>query len=487
VTDRHEEPDKVPSLLERESRGGDVAEGGFAFQESVVMSYVPVWLAHEGFEEMTQESMGDAEAKFFVPGRPLARELVEVKNHRVVPAEFWKEVGRFRDLDEGSPDTFHRFVLVGKELGEDIKRLKNGLERVRGPHSFYDETPIETASFAVYAEMVIGMGHSKDEARFLFERVEIRDDLTTDQVQWRGVFTGELFSHFPEYEELPGRIVGDVYEGLGDLLRSLRNRSISRKEIERRILGRVPVAKRPPVRPVVVRTSIGDEREEAGPEIRPIRLDWKDFYGGSGRFYPLPAEWDDRLIGELRQTKEWILRHRSTRRVRLIGNRRLSAALAVGAVFSAVAGFVVEMEVRGGQLWATDAYPTEETPSFPVSTSGEVFACERLVVSVGVMRDISGAVEESLDALGLAGAPTLHLHSDEAVRSAEHANKAAKILKETIVEMLWRCGGTRVELFFAGPAFLAMALGHGVNAVAPVRCHEWGSGGSYVPTCELPS
>jgi len=487
VTDQREEPDKVPSLLERESRGGDVADGGLSFQESVMMSYVPTWLTHEGFEEMTRESMGDIEAKFFVPGRESARELIEVKNHRILPAEFWEEVGRFRDLDDGSPDTFHRFVLVGKELGEDVKRLKNGLERVRGPHSFYEGTPIEETSFAGYAEMIVGMGHCEDDARFLFERVEIRDDLTTDEAQWRGVFTGELFSHFPEYEELPGKIVGDVYEGLGDLLRSRRNRSIPRKEVERRILGRVPVAIRPPVRPVVVRTSISDEKEEAGPEIRPIRLDWKDFSGGDGRSYPPPAEWDDRLIGELRQTKEWILRHRSTRRVRLTGNRRHSAALAVGAVFSAVTGFAVEMEVRGGQLWATDAYPTEETPNFPVSASGDVFACERLVVSVGVMRDISDAVEESLDALGLAGAPTLHLHSNEAVRSAEHANKAAKVLKDTIVETLWRSGGARVELFFAGPAFLAMALGHGVNAVAPMRCHEWGSDGSYVPTCELPS
>jgi hypothetical protein len=250
VTDRHKETDKTPSLLERQSRGGDDAEGGFSFQESVIMSYVPAWLTHEGLEEITRESMGDAEAKFFVPGREHARELIEVKNHRIVPAEFWEEVGRFKELDDGSPDTFHRFVLVGKELGKDVKRLKNGLERVRGPHSFYEGTPIEAASFAEYTEMVVGMGQSEDVARFLFERVEIRDDLTTDEAQWKGVFIAELTSHFPEYGELPERILRDVYEGLGDLFRGRRNRSISRKEVERRIRDRVPEAIRPPVRPV---------------------------------------------------------------------------------------------------------------------------------------------------------------------------------------------------------------------------------------------
>lgn len=487
MTDRREDTDKTPSLLERQSRGGDVAEGGFSFQESVIISYVPAWLAHEGLEEITRESMGDIEAKFFVTGRERARELIEVKNHRILPAEFWPEVGRFKDLDEGSTDTFHRFVLVGKELGEDVKRLKNGLERVRGPHSFYEGTPIEAASFAEYAEIVASMGRSEDVARFLFERVEIRDDLTTDEAQWRGVFIAELTSHFPEFEELSGRILRDVYEGLGDLFRGRRNRSISRKDVERRIRSRILEAVRPPLRPVVIRTSVGDEKVGVEPDVHPIRLDWEDFFGGSGRSYPPPAEWNERLIRELLQVKGWILRHRDTRHIRLTGSRRLSASLAIGATFSAVAGFSIEMEGRGGELWATNAYPTVTTPGFPLSTGGNVVAGDRLVVSVGVTRDITDEVEEALDALGLTGAPTLHLHSEQPVLSAEHANKAAAALKTAIIEALSHTGSTRVDLFFAGPAFLALLLGHRINALASVRCYEWRLHGVYVPTCELPS
>ena len=485
MTDRREGREEAPSLLGRESSGGDFAEGGLSYQESVMLSYVPAWLAYEGFEEMTRESMGDIEAKFFVPGRERARELIEVKNHRTAPAEFWQEVRRFRDLDEGSPGTFHRFVLVGKELGEDVKRLKNGLERVRGPHSFYEGTPIEEASFAEYAKMIVDMGHSEDDARFLFERVEIRDDLTTDDAQWRGVFAGELFSHFPEYEELPGKTMRDVYEGLGDLLRSRKNRSISRKEVERRIRDRVPEALRPPARPVVVRTSIGDEKDDAGSETSPIRLDWKGFFGGSDRSYPPPAEWDERLVGELAQTKEWILRHRGDRRIRLTGNRRLSASLAIGATFSAVAGFSVEMEGRGGELWATDAYPNADTPAFPLSTGGNVFPGERLVVSVGVPREIAAEVEEAMGPLGLTGMPTLHLHSGEGVCSAEHANKATKLLKDEVVDALARSGADHIDLFFAGPSPLALFLGYRLNATATVRCYEWVSRGRYVPTCRI--
>jgi len=96
VTDRRTERERTPSLLERQSSGGDVAEGGFSFQESVVISYVPAWLAHEGFEEMTRESMGDAEAKFFVPGRSHVRALVAVKNHTLTGPQFWR-----RSTDSG--------------------------------------------------------------------------------------------------------------------------------------------------------------------------------------------------------------------------------------------------------------------------------------------------------------------------------------------------------------------------------------------------
>lgn len=488
MTDPGEKADKTPSLLDPESRGGDIAGAGFAFQESVMLSYVPTWLAHEGFEEMTWEAMGDFEAKFFVPGGPHAREFVEVKDHRVPPSEFWKEVCRFRDLDKGSPDTYRRFVLIGKELGEDVKRLRDGLDRVRGPRSFYEGTPIGGASFAAYAKMVVGMGRSEEDARFLFEWVAIRDDLTTDQAHWRSVFTGELTSHFPEYGELSDRTLRGIHEGLVDLIKPRRNRTLTRTEIEQRIRERIPEPVRPPVRPVVLRTAMEEESDEVEKSgVRPLLFDWKDFFGGYGRSYPPPEDWNGCMLGELRQAKAFILRHRASRRVRLTGNRRLSTSLAIGAVFSAVAGFVVEMENRGGELWSTDAHTTADTPAFPLAVGGDIFRAERLVVSVGVTRDIADEVDRSLGDLGLAGAPTLHLHHEGPVILAEHANKAAKAVKDAMVDALDRSGANHVDLFFAGPSTLALFLGHRLNATASVRCHEWVSRDKYVPTCELPA
>ena len=329
------------------------------------------------------------------------------------------------------------------------------------------------------------MGRSDDDARFLFERVLIREDLTTAESQWKSVFHDELARYFPEYGDLSLATVRNVYEGIGDLLRSRRNRSIARKDVERRIRGRVPESVRPSMRPVVLRTLIGGEENEEGANIRPIRLDWQEFFGGTSRSYPAPTQWEERLVGELLQTKDWVLRNRGTRRIRLTGNRRLSASLATGAVFSAVAGFSIEMEGRDGEPWATGAYPTADTPDFPLSVGGNVFPGDRLVVSVGVTRKISTEVDEALGPLGLAGMPTLHLFSDEAVRSSEHANKAARTLKDEVVNALSQSGADCIDLFFAGPSPLALLFGHRINATATLRCYEWVSRGKYVPTCEI--
>jgi CBASS immunity sensor of nucleotide second messenger signals len=41
------------------------------------------------------------------------------------------------------------------------------------------------------------------------------------------------------------------------------------------------------------------------------------------------------------------------------------------------------------------------------------------------------------------------------------------------------------DLFFAGPAFLALFLGHRLNATARVQCYERVESGDYVPACLL--
>jgi hypothetical protein len=144
------------------------------------------------------------------------------------------------------------------------------------------------------------------------------------------------------------------------------------------------------------------------------------------------------------------------------------------------------MEYRDGELWATNAHPTSETPDYhwiykPVEASEE-----QLVVSVGVLRNPAPEVESFLRRHELAGMPTLHVMGEAPIFSPEQANIAVRRLKDVISQTLINARSTRLHLFFAGPSILALLFGHRMNATAPIQCYERVSPGHYVPSCLLP-
>jgi hypothetical protein len=471
-----------PSLLEPEARGGDTAEGGFSFQEQVVLSRIPRWLARDGFTAMTRETMGDAEAKFFAPGRGFMIELVEVKDHPLTPSEFWGEVMRFQELDEGSPGTYRWFTLASAGLSRELRPLVNGLRRIRDPYGFYeDSSAIKDNSLKDYSQVVKRLGHTEKDAQFLFERVLIEADLSIAQSHGEALFRQSLIDYLPEYQDLPNRTLGDTYASLGTFVRGCKNKPITRVELETKLRESIEPGQLPPLRPVLIHTSIQDEN---GCQAPGLCLNWAPFFGSEARSYPPPEKWNQQLLGELHQTRDWIVEHRNTRRIKLTGNRRLSASLAIGSVFSAVAGFSIEVDYRG-ESWATDAHPLASTPGYPLAHKSVGDSGEHLIVSVGILRDIASEVEGYLERHRLANMPTLHIKGEHAIVSAQHANVAVRAIKDLVSETLSRTNSRQVHLFFAGPSYLALFLGHRLNATAPIQCYEWVSTGRYVPTCRL--
>ena len=88
------------------------------------------------------------------------------------------------------------------------------------------------------------------------------------------------------------------------------------------------------------------------------------------------------------------------------GNRQLSASVAFGSVFSAVAGFAIDRISRDAAVWSTDAHARHETPNYTLTrTALPTDNGEDLVVSIGIPQDISAEVELALPAFMLATAP----------------------------------------------------------------------------------
>lgn len=369
------------SLLDRQASGGDTAGGGFTFQENVLLARIPMWLSRDGFASMISEAIGDTEAKFFIPGRGDVIELVEAKNHRVTPAEFWREIDRFQQLDRASPGAYAWFTLVSGGLSYELHPLVNGLRRIRGAYGFYgDGTAVHASSFAGFTEIVLSFGRCEADARFIFEKVLLDAQQAEALDHGEGLFAESLGRWLPEYQNLPYKVLKEVRSALGNLVRQRGCQTITRGNLEGRLTEAIPPDMRPSPRAVSLYTSITQDEPYSGSSLI---LDWLRFFGGQQRDYPPPPEWANCVLAELQATRDWILRSRTTRTVRLQGNRRLSAAICIGSVFSAVAGFTIEMEYRG-EIWRTDAYPDASTPPYMLQRKEVDGAKNHLVVTIGI-------------------------------------------------------------------------------------------------------
>lgn len=475
---------EAPSLLERQSRGGDIGEGGINFQAEVVLSMIPKWLKMEGFTSMVRESMGDAEAKFFVPGHGFKKEFVEAKDHQITPTEFWEEIERFKQMESGTSGEYQWFTITSAGLSQGLHPLVNSLRRIKDSYEFYEDSQIFGNSYTDYLQVVRGLGKTDDDGDFLFRKVLIDGNLSLARDSGRALFKHSLNENLPYHRDLPDRILDDIYSEVSTFVRERRNQTTSRNEIEASLRARIPAQFQPSVSPIRVHTAINNIETNA--DSTALRFEWADFFGGENRNYPSPEVWNERLVGELLKTKNWILEKRTTRRIYLTGNRRLSTSLAIGSIFSAVAGFSIDMQQRAEQIFATDAHATSETPDYEIQSQllGSEKG-ERLVVSIGILRDVVPEVDEYLQKQGLDDLPKLHIKGDAPVVSPEQANLVTRKIKNLISENLVRSGAKQIDLFIASPAFLALFLGHRLNATAPVQCYERIASSQYVPTCLL--
>ena len=206
---------------------------------AVLLTYVPGWLAMEGFTMLIREAVGDFEAQFFVPGTGYANEFLEAKDHSVTPAEFWREIDRFREFDRVERREFQWFTLVSTGLSTDLHPLVNGLRRLRNPYEFYGpESAIVEKSYADYVAIVTKMGHNEGEAEFLFRKAEnrIRSGALLETVGLR-FFRDALCKELPCFRDVSNRVIDDAYAALATFVRSRRNEPVERRELEAKLMG----------------------------------------------------------------------------------------------------------------------------------------------------------------------------------------------------------------------------------------------------------
>ncbi|MCA9124030.1 MAG: SAVED domain-containing protein [Planctomycetaceae bacterium] len=468
----------TPSLLEPESRGGDTAEGGFSFQDGVIVATIPQWLAHEGFTSFIREAIGDVESRWFEPALGEIIDAIEAKNHHITPVPFWHEVERFQQMALSSD--YRHFTLACTSTSEEIKAISEAMRRVRDPRSFYSgDSDVLENSTKDFVASIENKGKTKSDAEFLLSRVQISDGWTSSKDFAEGMFRQAAERWIPGFSDLPGNRVGRVFDRLLTLVRQRLNQPITRKDLESAICvvleddnffadHRIRVE-------TTTATFTGSERA--------LRLDWNDFFGSDGRAYPLAADWESTVVEQLTATRKWIVENRNQRRLVLGGERRLSTSVAIGTQFPAVSGFNIDMEHRG-QKWSTDSH-AKPGDAYDISESHSGENGNELVIVIDIIRDISTAVKTACPDFGLADSAFSHFHGRDAITSDRQANAIVQSIKQSIERRLHETGAKRIHLFLACPSHLALFLGHRLNATAEIQCYEWSNATNYVPTCAL--
>jgi hypothetical protein len=470
-----------PSLLEPESIGGDIAEGGFEFQRNIILNKIPHWLSYEGFSSLIWEAMGDIEAQFFIPGVGMVIEAIEAKNHSVTPSEFWSEIERFKTMDKGSPGTYRWFTLSCTGVSSTINPLINGLKRIRNPYPFYDTSSgIFQNSYDAYKNIVLGMGKDEETAEFIFNKVLIENTWGSLNAQSEGMFADSLSKNFPVFDDLPRKKTNIVYSSLIDLLVSRRNKPVTRKELEGKLSN---VFDNPSdfLKPTSIETKI-DSDELGGKEIT---FQWETFFGGQNREYPPKEKWQGQMIKELYETKKWIEGNRNNRDILLKGNRRNSTAMAIGHTFSVVSGFNIAMEHRG-DLWETNQHPTLNTPDYPIIINLNTRNSKKLIVVVAIMKEnMKEEVLSFLKESGETNNSVLEILSSMPIVSSDQANKLVNKIKEEIKNTSAKIGAEEIDFFYAGPSHFSLFLGHRWNAMPKTQCYEWVSTAKYVQSVTM--
>ena len=477
-----EKKSATPSLLSPEATGGDIATTGFGFQDAVMLAKIPSFLAQDGFTQVIREALCDFEASFFSFPSGVRREGFEAKDHRLTAGSFWKEIEALARLDEADPSCYGAFTLVSAGLSEEVGPVVNGLRRVRDPYPFYaPSSALLDASYAEYEQRVLANGKSSVLAQLLFDKVRAEPDWGTVNLDAEALFARAMNEFHPRsLETCRGADLKQCSLRLKGLIQSRKNQPILRRELEDVLTETLPAGTTgdPHIRLHTAGTA-GD-KAASGAIVAP----WRRFFEESSRSYPPAEDWDREVVRPLLSFREWVGAASRPRRVRLSGNRRLSTSLAVGWALPAVAGFSIEMDVRGA-VWATDAHPDLATPPYALESMYTAGTGDRLIVSVAIIRDVREDVSGHSRRAGFGGCPRLDLRGVSPIVSAQQLNLVVRRIKDEIVAALRTGGTSSVDLFLAGPSPMALFLGHRMNAVALTRCHEWVGPGEYTPTCTL--
>ena len=224
------------------------------------------------------------------------------------------------------------------------------------------------------------------------------------------------------------------------------------------------------------------EREPATAEDT-LNIDWTPFLGGSCP--SVSSEVWERLMAALWDVKRHISEELGRPKLRLLGRKHFSTAVAFGRTFPAASGFVIKTP-QGHSWWSTACPPAKGEPFKVESVDGPVSLDSLFVEVTATEKLVRDAVRRFEQSSGISPllylrfmpstGPTLGAVTDNAVCCA-----MARQIRKTIAEATTNYPITEIHLFGSMPQGLALMIGHHLNATRPVQLYEY-DGTNYHPS-----
>lgn len=465
-----------PALSDAKSLGGVIAQDGFDYQLWDGLARLPAWLANPAFEELIFEGLEDLEARFFAPQAPRQRllERYQAKSGNLAPKDVRDIFATFKEFECAYPGLARMHTLVTPRLPPTLDWLARDPARVRKARPFYAPFVDVTKASDDQLRKDIENEFGADLGHFIADAVEIWERVMPDRDSGLQAFGLSLARTFQQITAT-AKQNEQAFEALSGLARKSLGVPLKRDVLIGQIEADLGQALFPSAAPRIHVRSDRNEVDETA-----IEIDASAFSGGSVAF-PEPAQWQDELVAPLDRTARW-LRSRSVARLAIGGSYRLTTAFAVGKALRAASGFELEIDTRSGS-WSTDdrPRPDETYPAFVITEPASLDG-DRLVVSVGILRDPAGDVVTG----GVTQSNILGAFMAAPVASGRATQAAVCAVKAAVSASAARLKPAAIDLYFAGPAAFAVALGHRWNAMPPTQLHEFiAAERRYVPTALL--
>lgn len=231
----------------------------------------------------------------------------------------------------------------------------------------------------------------------------------------------------------------------------------------------------------------GIDHEESR-QLPNARVDFTDLYPAGDAFERRsitdPADWDAIVRPRLAQAAR-TLEQFTSRRVHIVASVRLPVWFAIGRTLPAVRRWVISLDQEGVE-WASNA---RDGSAHVVELAEETLAGEGtdLVVCVALRHDPTADVRDYVETAAIRASRLLTFTGEtgigpEAVPDPAWATSWVTALQDALLAKVRETGAQRIHLFIAGPAGIALLLGHRWNVLPAVTVYEHQGGASYAPT-----